>query len=420
MHLPREHRKPLGVEMKTARSYWCRTSQLGALAVSMAVSAYLVTRMAVTSPAPIVVTVPSEPGVIVAPVEARASPDTEAIHPEPPQFRWEMLAAHGIADYARRLREIGCPEHVVLGVMAEELRSRYWGEMRQLRRESMADYWEHSSGVKSARSRARSTVERAAEERLRTIHAEYETWRRNLGLPDERDERDRFPEDDNDDIRLSFLADDKRDRVREQEEAVTRLRRRLKAQELDDSVIQQQLLELQAAHDLERREFLAPDEYAELKLRESPHARLIGDLAGFEPTREEREAIIQWRESSGVDLTTEQWGSGLRSLLGDERFSLFQRGLDPGYRELVEMTQYLQMDDAVAGQVYEAERSAKAAVAAIRSGEGIGSEAELESLAAIQRATEQTLLEYLGQSHYEVYLRRADWLRLLAEPRGAP
>jgi hypothetical protein len=270
--------------------------------------------------------------------------------------------------------------------------------------------------VKSSRWNERTPEERAAEEQLDEVYGQYRALHREFGIDEK---RDRFPDFDGDDVRVSFLSEEKRGRLREQEEAVDQLRRKLWSKRVPEEEIRQQVRDLQAAQDLDRIEFLEPAEYEEYTLRTSPHAGLIGNLFGFEPTPEERDVILRWRESAGDEVANEDWDNGLRPVLGDARFAEFQRAQDPTYRDSVEMTAHFGLDEAIANDVYASQRAAQAAAEALPALD-LDPDQHLEALAEVRAAAEQAIRAQLGDTAFGVYARHADWLKALGAESVEP
>lgn len=326
-------------------------------------------------------------------------------------FHWADLVADDLPEYAANLRQLGCPSEVVRAVLADEIRRRYVPLIRRLKRESVKDYWEQLSGVKSSRRDARTPEELAAEEQLNEVYRQYRALHREFGIDEE---RDRFPDFDGDDV--GFLSAENRARLREQDDAMDQLRNTLRSGGVDEDRIREQLRELEAAQDLERRDFLGPDDYTEFTLRRSPHAGVIGNLLGFEATPGERKAIVSLRESAGESVDNNDWQSGLRPLLGEARFAEFQRAQDPAYRDLVEMTAHFGLGETAANEVYAAQRTAEAASDAVRA-LNLDPDQQLDALADVLAEAGQTLRAQLGDAAYEVYRRHAAWLK---PPEGEP
>ena len=161
----------------------------------------------------------------------------------PPVFQWSDLAVEDLRGYAQNLREIGCPEHVVRGVMADEIRSRYLPLIRQLRRVSVEEHWERDADVKSASRRERTSEATAAEERLNNLYREYLEQQRAFGIRDERSGRDRFPDFDRDDLSLDFLSEEKQARLRQEEEALDQLRLQLRTEDVPEDEVRQRVAE---------------------------------------------------------------------------------------------------------------------------------------------------------------------------------
>jgi hypothetical protein len=383
------------------------------LALSLALNGFLL--LLIVSDRPI------EPLSVPIPEPTAPSPDAKTTVSvmleetvEPPVFQWSDLVAEDLREYATNMEAMGCRADVVRAVLADEIRRRYVPLMRRLRRESVGDYWERSAGVKSSKWNERTPEERDAEEQLDEVYGQYRALHREFGIDEK---RDRFPDFDGDDVRASFLSEEKRERLREQDEAVDQLRRKLRSERVPEEEIRKRVLDMEAAQDLERMEFLEPAEYEEYKLRTSSHAGLIGagligNLFGFEPTPEERVVILHWRESAGDELTLEDWEQGVRPLLGDARFAEFQRAQDPSYRELTEMTAHFGLDEATANDVYASQRAAEAAAETLRTLD-LDPDQQLEALAEVRAATEQTIRVQLGDTAFGVYARHADWLKAL-------
>jgi hypothetical protein len=369
----------------------------------------------------------SEQPSVRPPEPVSQSPETRNSNPDPvdepaiaaQMFTWTVVAAEDLREYAANLRWLGCPEHVVRGVMADEIRHRYVPRIRELKRQTAQRFWDDAAGAKSGHGQERTLEEIAAEKKLRAVYEEYELWQRELGRGDDQrnDRGDRFPEPDGDDVRVSFLSEDKRARLRAQDESISQLYRQLRSESVPEEEFHRRIQEHEALQDLERRQFLDPAEYAEYERRTSRHAGLFGEWHGFEPTPEERIAILEWRESiPGETPNDEDWEQGLRPLLGDTRFAELQRARDTDYRQLVELTAHLGMGETVANDVYAARQAAQAAATAVRAIDELEPGHQLEALTAIRLEAEQDLLEHLGEDGLEVYRRHADWLETLAVP----
>ncbi|MCL4176287.1 MAG: hypothetical protein KJ072_00860 [Verrucomicrobia bacterium] len=362
-----------------------------------------------------------------APVLAEAQPEPVTVAPVvpgentvPTAFKWTELVAEELGEYAENLRALGCPEHVVRGVMADEIRSRYLPLIRQLRRVSVEEHWERDAGVKSANQRERTPETMAAEARLNDLYREYMGRQREFGIRDERSGRDRFPDFDRDDLSLNFLSEEKQARLRQDEEAVDQLRLQLRTEGVPEDEVRQRVAELQAAHARGREEFLEPAENEEYNRRMSPHSGVIGSLIGFEPTPKERAAIMDWRVSAGDATTEGVWEAVLRSLLGEVRYAEMERALDPNYRELYEMTAHFGMDHSVANELYAVQQASATAVAGLRDEEELEPERRLEGLAEVQAESERAVRALLGDEVFGVYARRADWLKALEADRAGP
>jgi hypothetical protein len=395
--------------------WWHRWT--GVLVVSLALNGGLLVLLATTRP----VEPAQTPGLTetqLAP--AAVAPAEPGASTAPPAFEWTELVAEDLAEYAENLRALGCPEHVVRGVMADEIRSRYLPLIRQLRRVSVEEHWDRAAGVKSANRRERAPEAAAAEDRLNNLYREFMEQQREFGIHDDRSGRDRFPDLDRDDLSLNFLSEEKQARLRQEVAAVDQLRDQLRSEGVSEEEVRQRVAELEAAHARGRQEFLDPAEYAEYVRRRSPHSGLIGSLMGFEPTPEERVAILDWRESAGDEVAAADWETTLRPLLGDARFAEFERALDPNYRELFEMTAHFGLDHSVANEVFAVQQATATAVAGLRADEELEPERFFEALSEVQLEAERVVRARLGDAVFEVYARRADWLKGPGESGAEP
>jgi hypothetical protein len=394
-----------------------RRGWTGVLAVSLVLNGWLLALLGSSRPieskrAPVLAEAQPEP-VTVAPVVPGESTVPRA-------FEWTNLVPEALSEYAENLRALGCPEHVVRGVMADEIRSRYLPLIRQLRRVSVEEHWERDADVKSANRRERTPEATAAEERLNNLYREYMELQRAFGIRDERSGRDRFPDFDRDDLSLNFLSEEKQARLRQDEEAADQLRLQLRTEGVPEDEVRQRVAELEAAHARRREEFLEPAENEEYHRRRSPHSGVIGSLMGFEPTPQERAAIMDWRVSAGDATTEGVWGAVLRSLLGEVRYAEMERALDPNYRELYEMTAHFGMDQSVANEIFAVQRAAATAVAGLRADEGLEPGRRFEGLAEVQAESERAVRALLGDEAFGVYARRADWLKAPGESGAGP
>ncbi len=333
-------------------------------------------------------------------------------------LQWSDLWAEGLREYATNLYGMGCPSHVVRAVLADEIRSRYLPLLRELRRQSAGDYWDRSALVKTSKHLKRTPEANAAKERLDDVYRKFQSLQREFDVPDE---RDRFQDSDGDDVRIRFLSDEKQTRLRDQDQAVDQLRHQLRSERVPEDEIRRQVRDLETTQDAERREFLDPGEYEEYRLRTSPHSGLMGELFGFDPTPEERQKILNWRESIGDEVKEEDWATGLRPLLGDARFAEFQQARDPEYRDLVEMTAHFDLNETVANDIYAARQSAETAAGALRALDQTQPGQQLEdALAEVRAEAERTLRLKLGDAAFEVYARHAEWLKVFGNTPAAP
>jgi hypothetical protein len=209
----------------------------------------------------------------------------------------------------------------------------------------------------------------------------------------------------------------------------------------------ERLERLDAEHEAERKAALG--EWAdEFELQSSGRAHWAGSLVGFEPTEDEWRAVTQ----AGIALDAElqqqtgstetelllesllmeryglapkstpedlqaiadaraQYESAVRTALGQERYTEYQRAADQDFRQTRNVTQRLGLADDVAIQAWEIQRSARVAADELRAGVGLDDARRYAALEQIHAEAQSALQAALGERGYGTYMNHAGaWL----------
>lgn len=322
------------------------------------------------------------------------------------EWHWDALAALDLRTLKNRLEEAGCPEHVRRAIMSELVHQEYAPRLREAFDRAQEGFWDVQAVVKSGRRAPSSTDRARAEEAYAILRNERD--RRMEELVGGRWNRSGWPEiRDRDEVdpRLSFLSPTQRQQLERQERAVAELRQALRSQGLTGPEEEQRVAELKAVHEAERATFLSPDEALELRLRRSPYDHVVQDLYSFEPTPEERRAIIELHEAHDGNVPAE----ALSKALGDGRAGQFRRARDNAYESLHKLGTHLQLPEEYILRVYELKVGAEEQARALRVRSDLTSAQKGEALRRLEQVTLGNLDTYLGPDGRDLYLRNGGW-----------
>ena len=177
--------------------------------------------------------------------------------------------------------------------------------------------------------------------------------------------------------------------------------------------------ELEAAHEQAVREWLTPDEYAELRLRQSPAASLRERLVGLDLSEDqvraaariqlataEAQAALSPKDGDFKSRTAQlqqQSEAQTRELIGPEAYAALQRATDNRYEPFYRVTQRLELPDAAAAQAYDIRRKAQDAARQLFDNKYLSAENRQVMLQALGAATKQSLSTTLGPKGFAAY-----------------
>jgi hypothetical protein len=192
--------------------------------------------------------------------------------------------------------------------------------------------------------------------------------------------------------------------------------------------------ELDAAHDQALREWLTPDEYDELRLRQSPAANLRERLVGLDFSEDQIRAAARIQlATADAQAALSQKDAGFnsrkaqlqqqaeaqtRELLGPEACAALQRATDGRYEPIYRVTQRLALPDATAAQAYDIRRQAEEAENQVRANKSLAAEERQALLQAIGEETKQSLAAALGTKAFAAYEKiDGGWMQQMSASR---
>lgn len=107
----------------------------------------------------------------------------------------------------------------------------------------------------------------------------------------------------------------------------------------------------------------------------------------------------------------------MKNLLGPERFAEYQRTQDASYRELYQAGQRSNLPKATIQTVYDMKRTAEEQRRLLLADELLTPEQKAAAFEALQAETERSVMEVMGEQAYQDYQRRGgNWLQNLGQP----
>jgi len=335
-------------------------------------------------------------------------------------FHWAQLESADYRVYLANLRAIGCPEATVRDILIADVNDLFSGRVKALVDEVSPQFWnlithaedfeklvdekgKQLSAFDHERDELFTTLfgnsnPRAEEEERASTAARREQWERLADfLPAEKRGQFVAAKGELEKAWMDFLRTP----------GLTGPQHQAKRQELD------------AALERSLRESLSTDEYAELRLRQSPAAslrdRLVGSSLSEDEVRaaakiqlaaDEARAALSQKDADFKSRTAQlrqQAEAQTRELLGTEAYAALQRATDVRYEPLHRVTQRLGLPDSTAAQAYGIRCQADDAARRLRDDKSLSAEERQAALQAIGAETKQSLATALGTKGFAAY-----------------
>lgn len=352
------------------------------------------------------------------PVEAAAPTAIEVNEP----FQWAQVESADYRVYLANLRGIGCPESTVRDILIADVNDLFSGRVKTLVDGVSGQFWhfithgaefEKLVDEKATQLRALDKERdelftllfgdsnpHAEEEARASATANRERWERLADfLPPERGAQWVTAKDELERSWTAFL------RTPGQTGAQQQAKRK----------------ELEAAHEQALREWLTPDEYAELRLRQSPAANLRERLTGLDLSEDQvraaakiqlatadAQAALSQKDADFKSRTAQlqqQSEAQTRELIGLEAYAALQRATDNRYEPFYRVAQRLELPDTAAAQAYEIRRQAQDAARQLFDNQSLSAEDRQAMLQAIGAETKQHLSAALGPQGFTAYAK---------------
>ena len=350
------------------------------------------------------------------PVEATAPEVIEVIEP----FNWAQFESADYRVYLANLRGIGCPESTVRDILIADVNDLFNGRVKTLVDGVSGQFWNlitHEAEFEKLVDEKEKQLRALDEERdeLFTLlfgdsnpRAEEEA-RASATVNQERWER-----------LADFLPPVKRAQwVAAKDELERTWKAFLRTPGQTGAQQQAKRKELEAAHEQALRQWLTPDEYAELRLRQSPAANLPEGLVGLDLTEDQvraaakielatadAQAALSQKDAdfkSRTALLQQQSEAQTQELIGPEAYAALQRATDNRYEPFYRVTQRLELPDAAAAQAYDIRRKAQDAARQLLDNESLSVEDRQAMLQAISAEAKQGLSTALGPKGFAAY-----------------
>lgn len=346
------------------------------------------------------------------------------------QFNWSQVESSDYRQYIANLRAIGCPETTIKDIIFTDIlklyaarRGKYYQNGREFR------FWETDEKRKL---NARQLEER--EKQLALIDKEIPAVLRELlGVNYEREMNKYFVDSNEDERRLSFLPEEKRDQLLALRDQIEGMRERVmdRANGNPSEADLEELKKIDERQKAELKNILSGSELAEFELRTSDTANeLRANLIGFNPSESEFREIFEMEKAVNAkfayadpnDEAVQQKKAEaeadvqetLKRQWGDARYAEYQRSQNPDYRNACVFTEVYELPTSTAQAIFEIQQVAEAERQNLLKNTAVEESARLEALRAIQNETEKALRATMGANVFAKYTQSTGkWVRSL-------
>ena len=335
------------------------------------------------------------------------------------QFNWREVESSDYREYIANLRGVGCPEATIKDIILTDILRLYAAQRGQFYHNGREfKFWETDEKRKL---NAKQLEQR--EKQLAVIDKEIPpVLRELLGINYEREMNKYFVDSNEDERRLNFLPEEKRNQLLALRDKIEGLQEHiLEAANGNLSAADLEALQkIEEQRKAELGELLSGSELAEFELRMSGTAdQLRADLIGFNPSESEFREIFElqravkekfaYANANDEAVQKEKVAAQkeveevIKRQLGDARYADYEKAQNPDYRNACVFTEVYELPTSTAQalfeikQIAETERQNLLANSALQEGD------RLEALKAIQAETEKTLRATLGAKIFANY-----------------
>jgi hypothetical protein len=156
---------------------------------------------------------------------------------------------------------------------------------------------------------------------------------------------------------------------------------------------------------LELPQFLSPEEIEEYRLRYSRYSHVARNLYSFEPSSQERQALIHLHEAYDGKVPDGELGKAL----DNEQLLEFKRARDRSYEAIYQVGSYLKLPAEQIIRVYELKQASEERAKAIRGQPELNNRQKAELLRALESETLTGLASEFGPEGRNLYLKNGGW-----------
>ena len=345
-------------------------------------------------------------------------------------LNWSAIESTNYLFYMLNLRSIGCPEETIRDIIIADVAKLYARKQAELLRDAPPPaYWR-------TKKSASDPLNPAVHYQLAALENEKRQLVKDLLGVSYRSEIAKFDVSREPLARLQGVFPPEtlrqmQDVMEAYERETQELSSRGGGYWLPDEEVELREIEMKREEALSQ--ILTPEQLETYELYMSPLAEEMRlELYGFEPSAEEFVDIFnlrksfedvidsslnandalspRMREQALADAET-ALASEIKSVLGMDRFSQYERATDPNYQQLLRLNDRLHMPAGVIERVYSAKSSAEQQKNTILSNPNLTMDQRQRAIAAITRETETALSEMMGNTTFAAYKQAgSDWL----------
>lgn len=350
----------------------------------------------------------------------------------PGRFTWRLIESDDFKRYIENLREVGCPEQTIQDIIIAEVNKLYARKEAALRlRPEHLKPWETfalSQYGNLDRQRKFRQLMREKRDLLKELLG--------IDVPQEMPSTWANSSDSAFEAAYAKLPEDKRELVRRIQERLSDGEQELNARTMGywEEGDQQEMAKLQKEYRDALAQTLTKDEMLDYQLVTSPMGRgLRSELSGFATSEHEFREIFRMRQEMqdamsglrGNNPETNrkrhdahvQMDNGVRAMLGEQRYTEYQRSQDWQYRNLTRLARDNGLPPETAGKAYDMNQLAMQEAAKIRSQPNLPREERDAMLRQMQADLDSTMGQLLGPAVYTRFQQNYGGGRIHVEPR---
>ena len=345
-------------------------------------------------------------------------------------FNWSQLESTDYRQYIANLRAIGYPEITLKDIILTDVMRLYAQRRGQYYQNGKPfKFWETDE-----KRALKHTQMQEREKQLALIDKELPAVLRELlGINYEREINKYFVDADEDNRRLSFLPEDKREKILALREQFEGEREKLSYPLADGTIPTPdpaQLKKIDQDQDAALSGLLTSDERAEYEMSTSPTSDYLRkELVGFNPSEAEFRTLFQRqqaiddeyayqdlsdpaiRDAKAADEQTMM--TEVKSQLAPDRAAALDRAKDPDYQSVAVLTEQYDLPAETSQTIVDMRREAENEKEQLLADKDIPVERVQAALKAIEAETERAAKETLGDQAYAQYSQNAAWIHNL-------